>query len=73
MRFSSLTFILVAASASLGLAAPIDARSDSIASTDSTQQGCDHNWTLCGCAGRKGGDGKHCGIPQKGGLQCPGY
>ncbi|CAI7604145.1 unnamed protein product [Penicillium pancosmium] len=48
MRFSSLTFLLVAAGTSFGLAAPAEAGTDNTASTNSAQWTCDNGWDVCG-------------------------
>jgi hypothetical protein len=48
MRFSNLTFLLVAASATFGLAAPAEASSNTEASTSSEQWTCKNGWELCG-------------------------
>ncbi|OQE37897.1 hypothetical protein PENCOP_c009G01038 [Penicillium coprophilum] len=83
MRFYSLTFILVAASASLGLAAPLDMSNAKTLSTDSldaVEWTCDKDWNVCGvCNGSSckiagiNTDCKHgsCGGPKGGdGKHC---
>ncbi|KAJ5510513.1 hypothetical protein N7453_002616 [Penicillium expansum] len=64
MRFYTLTFILMATSASISLALPADPSSDKTASIDSTQWTCDNGWLYCGvCNGsscKVGGINKRC-------------